>query len=555
LHLPIWTTFHSEFIAFVGLFIISFTAKYNNKNSWRLVIIGVLLITFAAVANNNYRGDYFLLLIYFIGGVASYNIGKSQEKNAELKLLNSVLFLFIAGGLLTSIIIYSQFFDTEYFSNGYILNLNYGRPFGNLAQPNQAATLVVMGWMALCFKYETNLVRKYFFAIGSILMLTAVIITQSRTAVLTIFFVTLGSVLMIKKYQINEAAKLNSEKWLFIFFIFIIITLLFHYLPLFSEKVIGIQAMASKGTRLIIWKQVVAGLVNSPWFGYGLLQTSAAQQMGSHQVPGLEQTGYSHNIFLDLFVWFGVPLGIIFIVGVAWWLRTIWYKNINLHCARLFIFVIPFAIHSLLEMPFSYAYFLFPVLIILGLIESMSSRSTLAYINNNNNNNNNNNDDDDKKSSGSKKIISFNGLIPLILIFFCSLTAWDYFKIEEDFRVVRFENMRIGQTPDDYHKPNILILNQLGELMESMRIRAKPGMTDYEIDTLKRVSLRYPWAPIHFRLTLSLALNRKPELAADQLKFMKNFFGPDIYHESISNLVELEKKMYPELKETLSLLQ
>lgn len=546
LHLPIWTTFHSEFVAFLGLGILSLEKICLDKKLIKNISLIFIVISIISYLNKTYCGDYVLFIIYTFGCLIAYGYGFQGERNSEFKILNSLFFMFIVAGFLTAVVVFSQIFNTEYVGVGYILNLNSGRPFGNLAQPNQAATLLVMGWLSLCYQFEKGAVRKYIFIMGSALLLVAVVLTQSRTALLSMCVITFSAIFLINNFRLNKLSKLNITGWLVMLIMYILATLLFHFLPAFSENSIGLSAMASTGTRFSIWSQIFFGLMESPWIGHGLLQASSAQQLGSYKIPGSEQTNYSHNLILDLLVWFGIPVGLFLVIGVFFCIFSLWRRNPRPENAWLLIFLIPFLVHSMLEMPFVYAYFLFPIFVILGCIASSPKEASLTEI-------------DKIKSAtvGCKYNLFFDwvgSLVSVLFVLMSSIVTLDYIKIEEDFRIVRFENLKIGKTPVDYKKPEIFFLNQLEELMDAMRLRAKPNMSINDVELLKRASLRHPWAPLHFRLTLALALNKEPDLAAKQLHLMFNYFGPDIYEESISNLIDLQITAYPELGETLRLI-
>ena len=126
-------------------------------------------------------------------------------------------------------------------------------------------------------------------------------------------------------------------------------------------------------------------------------------------------------------------------------------------------------------------------------------------------------------------------------------TGYEYAQAEEDFRVNRFENRRLGETPAEYNPPKLVLLNQLGDMLKAMRLRAKPGMTGEELATLVNSSKRYSWAPLHFRTALSLGLNNRSGEATQQLRVIKGLFAADIYEEAKANWLRLQNEQYPEL--------
>ena len=130
------------------------------------------------------------------------------------------------------------------------------------------------------------------------------------------------------------------------------------------------------------------------------------------------------------------------------------------------------------------------------------------------------------------------------------LMAWsviEYIAIEEDFRVVRFEALRIGKTADTHAKPEVFLLTQLDALLKGGRIVPKTGMTAEEMDLAKKAALRYPWTATQNRYALSLALNGQPQEAVRQIQVIRALHGESTYKNIKSNWAELGKEKYPQL--------
>jgi hypothetical protein len=125
----------------------------------------------------------------------------------------------------------------------------------------------------------------------------------------------------------------------------------------------------------------------------------------------------------------------------------------------------------------------------------------------------------------------------------------EYIAIEEDFRVVRFEALHVGQTPSSYERPEIYLLNQLDALLDAGRIVPAPGMQPERIELSRKVAMRYPWTATQNRYALSLALNGNPEEALRQLKVMRIMHGEKAYEGIKANWVELSNTKYPQLKD------
>lgn len=467
--------------------------------------------------------------------MACANAGYSHQKNSIHPAMPTLVVCFWVGATISSAIVFAQFFQVNTPLDEFMTPLlGSTRAFANLAQPNNAATLLLMGWAGLGLLCHPKRCAPWAWWLGSVVLLASVVLTQSRTGILSATAVAFAGALIAWRSPASSP-QLRPGHWMGALGLFAAMTAGFHL----SGGGSGVETMSTVGGRPVLWAQIWAGLMESTWVGYGWLQTSAAQQVGALTVPGLEQTHYSHNLFLDLLVWNGIPLGLALITGGLGWLWWSWRRRPVAERLWPLVLLLPLAVHSMLEMPFAYAYFLFPAAMVLGSWHAMG---------------------DPVPAAGS--IGAMREKTPTLpwraawwtlcaaYTALCALVAWEYTRVEEDFRIARFENMRIGQTPADYERPRFIVLTQLGDALAAMRLRAQPGMAAEDIQLLQRASRRYPWAPLHFRLTLALALNGQPEAAKQRLHLMHNLHGPEMHREALANLRGLLPQ-YPQLAAVL----
>lgn len=286
--------------------------------------------------------------------------------------------------------------------------------------------------------------------------------------------------------------------------------------------------MGSVGTRPVIWRQMLFALAAHPWAGYGWLQVSVAQQEGALRLAGVEQTNYAHNILLDSAVMLGVPLTLALLGLACVWLgrRLLRLRSDDGTATAALLVVLPWAVHAMLELPHAYSYFLVPVGVLLGLFEMRTAAR------------------EDRSWLVAPWVVhaAAAGLVVILVAL-----AMEYFAVEEDFRVNRFENRRLGQTPAAYVYPDLKLLTQFGGMLRAMRLRATPGMKPEDVQTLVAASHRYTWAPLQYRTALALGLNGQPEEARRHLAVIKALFHPSIYEEGRTSWREQQQK-YPELQ-------
>ena len=191
--------------------------------------------------------------------------------------------------------------------------------------------------------------------------------------------------------------------------------------------------------------------------------------------------------------------------------------------------LLPIATHSLFEFPFAYSYFLVASGLMVGIVEG---------------------------SRPEVKTVKLN-----IQLVFASLALWfvvgtyivyEYILVEEDFRVVRFENLRLGRTPTGYEMPNIWMLSHMGAMLNAGRQQAVPGMSSAEIENLRKVSQKFPYGALSFRYTMALALNGQPVAATRQMAIIRGMYGERYYQGAVSVLREQQQEKYPELAKVLT---
>jgi hypothetical protein len=281
------------------------------------------------------------------------------------------------------------------------------------------------------------------------------------------------------------------------------------------------------GLRLVVWPQLIQAVLMHPWFGWGLRGVSVAHNAVAHAYDVSEPFTYAHNILLDLAVGAGLPLTVLIVMVVAVWL---WRRIVRIrqqlpwYCMAT---VLPVATHSMLEFPYAYAYFLAPAMFMLGVLESHTEHKK------------------PRLQIGRRGIVVGLSVVTL-------LGAWsvlEYFAIEEDFRIARYEALRIGQAPADHQRPKIYLLTQLDAMLDGTRIVPQPGMSNDQLELARKVALRFPWPALQNRYALSLALNGNSDEAMRQLRVMRALHGEKAYADIKASWVNLANDKYPQLHE------
>lgn len=548
MHLLPWASWHSEMLAFISNAVIALavlnhlrlSGKRNVEIPWVIFpfIMLIPLVTLQwLVGLISFTGDFLVISFYVAMGSIALVIGfnlvrtipteRARQVIAQQRvhLFASAVLVGAAGSVILAL---TQAFivwdDASWIHRTYA----YRRPGGNLGQPNQMATLILMGISSLAYLYEsTRLGAKAALALLCLLLL-GLAVSESRSGALGFFSIAIWWNVRRKLVGFTAPRPLVLVSGM------LLLGLLWVW-PKFLTYIHsgGLEAAfnstgisLSSAGRLMIWPQLLEAAWQRPWLGWGLGEVGYANNavLGAH-IAGLPLT-YAHNIALDLLLGMGAPLTLLFIVMMSIWLGR------RLHDATTLIpwyglaLLLPVGLHSMFEFPYAYAYFLLPAMAAVGFVEGALAPSKVIQL---------------------KWRHAVAGVSVLIAAMVWS--AVEYFALEEDYRVVRFEALKVGQRPVGYERPNIHLLGQLAALNDVSRSTPMPGMTVEQIEVFRKVAMRYPWFATQNRYALSLALNGRPEEAIRQLKVMRAMHGELAFSGIRTHWKELAETTYPQLRD------
>jgi O-antigen ligase len=533
-HLPPWVSWHNEVLAFSAVLLLAWQGVFDATTKNRTAGISfpvatalpllLVMVVWLQMATGliTFWGEALVLTLYLLGCVACIAFGRacSSEQSTYTVLASTLLI----GAFLSAVVAFAQAFDL-WETSGWISRMpQLRRPGGNLGQPNQLATLLLMGLASLLFLYESKKLSALPSTLLALTLLTGVAATESRTGVLSFSILSLWW--FAKRKSIDSrlspwVASVAGVGFLCLFWAW----------PWLMDAVLQTSGTSSEvntsvGTRWMVWPQLIDAVLQRPWWGWGLGQVSTAQNAVVHAYAISEPFTYAHNIVLDLALGIGVPLTALAVMLTAIWLwRRIRSAKLLAPWYCLAV-VLPVAVHSMLEFPFAYAYFLVPVMFALGALDGMTGTKPAFRL-------------------GVKPVAA-------MLLVTTAVMMWsvvEYLAIEEDFRVVRFEALRIGNTPPSYQRPHVFLLTQLDALLNGGRIVPKPGMTADELDVARTVALRFPWPATQNRYALSLALNGNSAEAVRQLRVMRALHGEQNYAQIKASWAGLASEKYPQLRD------
>jgi len=247
-----------------------------------------------------------------------------------------------------------------------------GRAIGNMRQPNHVAMLLCWSCVAvLWLGARRSLNQLQSTALLSIFAF-AIVLTASRTALLGLLLLAVwgladrGLPKSMRRTLALLMPLLLAASWL-----------LTSSLLANGQPAIGAAQRLSEGAaspaRAHLWHTVLALIKHHPWLGVGWGDFNLAWTLTPFDRRSPAPFDHTHNLALQLLVELGLPLGLGVLALLLWSIRlligslrsAVGDEAIALRCAAMMLALV--GLHSLLEFPLWYMYFLLPSALLWGI--------------------------------------------------------------------------------------------------------------------------------------------------------------------------------------------
>ncbi len=380
-HKTPWTTFGSEMLTFLSALALVLATFYKEKfliakPQWLLALFLTIPTVQLLAGQILYFSNALLctayILFFWVMIVAGYNLAQQQGRVKVFELFSATV---IVIGLLSCVIAILQWLQLNTAFYPYMNILKGNRPYANFAQPNNLATFLTLGLFGVLYFYEKRIAPSLILVPITLIFMLTIALTQSRTAWVVCLF-TLGY-LAIKQFgQAKRFGFLKLLAWVVVFIGTIFVLPYLNQLieivsPQQVTETVSVIERASSGyLRIDMWNQALVAITQHPWIGYGWNQTGMAQIAAFDLYPSHEWYKSAHNVILDLLIWNGIPLGGLILLYFAGWLYWLNKGVRDAESVVATLMVCAILIHSMLEYPIHYAYFLLPMGFLLGFIQS-----------------------------------------------------------------------------------------------------------------------------------------------------------------------------------------
>ena len=518
-HFKPWANFHAEALALWSLALLAWAhlaepAPWARQAPrWAAGLLVLALVPWlqwglgiGAYAGDAWMGSLFLCVLA-VAVSLGYSWGLAPPQMDKLR--TAFFMVLVLVGLLMATIAVLQWLSLDGFLTIWAVQIEPGmRSAGNLGQPNQTATLLLMGMAALAWAYERGLTGGLGLALGAGWMAVAVATTQSRAGVLGAV-VAAGFLLAHSHLRGLRLRPLHIVGWLAFLGLCVVVVL-----PGLSDLLLmsGPRSfeVGVDGPRMTIWKQMLFGIWHAPWGGYGVNATPEANAWGGLVVPGSVTYTHGHSIVLDVLAWFGIPLGVLLTAVAAYWFVTRMLRVRQSWGIYAMACVLPVLVHSLVEFPYAYGYFWVASGLCIGLVEA------------------------DCHPAAGWHWPRWAGLV--LVAFWTAAGAvmtWEYTQIEEDFRYVRFESLNLGHTPPEHTLPDVRMLTQLEGMLRAGRQKAVADMPQAALDNLRDASLRFAYPILRRNYAHALWLRGDMVAATTQLGLIRGMYGEEVYQGTL----------------------
>ncbi len=375
-----WLGFHGDAWAAAMLAIVGAWVLWRNQFSADWHGLTLMMATTATIPLLQYAagmiplfGVAWINTVYVLGFLLALIVGAAWERQTPGQGSD---YLLLAIGLASIASVGMQF--------NQILNLDSlgpwtmastgGRHFANMAQPNQLASLLLLGVLACGWGFQRRVLWPRTATWIAAFLLFGVAMTGSRTGFLNVALLVVSTMIW---RRVGPSPKfLQVVLGLGVFFVasaFLVPVLN----DLFWDGASPFGRPASGDPRWTAWVMFMKAALHQPLLGFGWGQLAYAQFLMLDERIALGGSFLqAHNVILDLILWNGIPIGLAIAAFLAWWFWTM-VRHINSFQQWVLLsFLMVLGVHAMLEYPLQYAYFLLPAGLVMGCLNAPPCRRT-----------------------------------------------------------------------------------------------------------------------------------------------------------------------------------
>lgn len=386
-HTPPAPSFYGEWLAFtlgVGACIVLLSPKIWHgipvPRATLFPLLGVLAVIAAQslVIDHVYPLQGLLPILYLIWACLLAVVVTWLKRNYGLEKTIIVLAWYtVVGGLLQAITGIIQYVNIYGWLEPWVFHKVGASIIGNAAQSNHLATHVTLAALSLTYLYARRQASSAFVFGVSLILATALTLSASRAVLLYLvasLFLSIYGLRVTREHGYLRCAWISS--------MFLVLIAIGQYAsPILNESLrvwlgilgfelsdLEILTAFTKGTtagiqdRLVEWHKAWLMFLQSPFTGIG------AGHYGWYSFELHGNTGFDaarnglfnhpHNLFMEILAELGLIGFVVVVIGLIVWFKQLFHKRITLEQWLIAGVLLILLIHSSLEYPLWYSYFL-----------------------------------------------------------------------------------------------------------------------------------------------------------------------------------------------------
>lgn len=500
-HYAPWTTFHMD--GWVAFMLLLASAGVFLRAKGAVAWHGISLLVAALVAVPLLQYGFGLILIsgtawictaYLLGLMMAILAGAQWELASPGQVLDG---LFLSTGVAAIVSVGLQLHQWLALDLLGVWTFEvWGEiPFANFGQANQLGTFLLWGLLAVAWGVVRQQIGVGVALLAAVFLLFGVSLTASRTAWLGVLILVGASWIWRSVWADRRVPWFATGLGLYFATCVNAVSWISQLMSLDLPGDVGVAIRVGGQTRLEVWAVFIDAIFQHPVFGYGWNQGGLAFMTAMSNHPSLNLLFSSaHNLFLDLFVWCGIPIGLFISIFLLRWLWISLRKVRTADNAVLLMLLVVVGNHAMLEMPLHHGYFLLPIGLVIGVINVRLQVPPVFVV-------------------GRVYVCALWLLSALLL----AVITRDYARVETSYLGLRFAEARI-KTDIPSGPPELILLTQWSEFFSVARVVPHEGMRAAELDQLRAVASILPGKWLLHNLAAALAMNDQPEEAKVWLK-------------------------------------
>lgn len=351
-----------------------------RRRDWRAsapVLVALACVVMAAVVSSGVGGLPASLALSGIGTLLAAAIlvlagAQASRGPASSSVFAALCMAWVVAGLLNAAIAALQVFAPSWADGDWIARSGIpGRAVGNLRQPNHLSSLLMWAAIAIVGLMELRRIAfRHAVAVMSVIVF-GIVLTASRTGVIGVLLLA-GWALVDRRLARTTRRLLAGAP-----IIYVAGWLAMAAWAHLAQATFGGEKRLAEAdlsaSRFAIWSDTWTLIRHHPWTGVGFGEFNFAWTLSPmpHRPPAFFD--HSHNLVLELAVELGIPMAILILSLLLWamWRGLMRVRvaagdaSLMVRCALAMLVLI--GLHSLLEYPLWYSYFLLPASFAFGL--------------------------------------------------------------------------------------------------------------------------------------------------------------------------------------------